>query len=385
MVVGRWGKVTLLVAAALGGMSSARGAEEEPRGTEAPQAAAAAKEKEKAEAPTPAVAPAQVTAWVAQLDDDKYAARKSAQKALARAGAPALEAVAETAATGSLESSTRAVSILMDWSESLDPALHLPALEKLAALSNRPTEAAIAREKLAVVRENAAIAAIESLGGHVQPERSLNIAGVPGMTAVQVIIGPQWKGGVDGLRHVADVRRTATLSLWSAPLDDAAVPVLLELKQIYRLELYGMGISPEGIEKIEKEAPELMVDVRRGGARLGVRGLIVEEVVADSPAEKGGILEGDAITKFEGIELQGESPTDKFKHLTDEIAKCQPGDERTIEVLRQGKPVELKVTFDRWGDDPMTSRGRERGAEDDLFQQIPQGAPRGILIPQQRR
>jgi hypothetical protein len=273
----------------------------------------------------------------------------------------------------------------MKWSESLDPALHLPALEKLAGLTNRPTEAAVAREKLAVVRENAAIAAIESLGGHVQQQdRALAVAVGADMSALQVVIGPQWKGGVDGLKHVGDVRRASTLSLWSAPLDDAAVPRLLELKHIQRLELYGMAISPEGVAKIEKEAPQLMLDVRPGGARLGVRGLIVEEVVPNSAAEKGGIVVGDTIVKFEGTELTGETPTDKFQHLTREIAKCQPGDERTIEVLRQGKPVALKVTFDRWGDDPTTGRrGGEAADEDDLFQPIPQ-QPR-IIIQQQRR
>lgn len=325
----------------------------------------------------PSVEPAQVAAWVTQLDDDKYAVRKSAQKLLVAAGAPALEAVAGAAATGSLESSTRAVAILTKWSESLDPTINLPALERLAGLSNRPAESAAAREKLAVVRENAAIAAIESMGGHVQQDRALALVAGPSVAAVQVVIGPKWTGGVDGLAHLADVRRATTLSLWSAPLDDAVVPKLLELKHIQRLELYGMGITPEGLAKIEKEAPALSVDVRRGGARLGVRGLVVDEVVENSPAEKAGIMEGDTIVKFDGKELEGADATEKFKQLTHEIGKCQPGDERTIEVLRQGKPLELKVKFDRWGDDPTANR-RRGGANDDPFGQIPQVQPRGI-------
>jgi hypothetical protein len=368
VVAGRLMMKSLLAAAVALGLSL-RLAERSSAEEAAPAAGEAAA--------APAVEPAQVAAWVTQLDDDKYAVRKSAQRALAAAGAPALEAVAGAAATGSLESSTRAVSILTKWSESLDPTLNLPALERLAALSNRPAESAIARERLAVVRENAAIAAIESLGGDVQQDRHLALMAGPGVTAVQVVIGPKWTGGVEGLKHLADVRRASTLSLWSAPLDDAIVPTLLELKQVQRLELYGMSLSPEAVAKIEKEAPHLTsFDVRPGGARLGVRGLVVEEVVPDSPAEKAGILEGDTIFKFEGAELEGASSTEKFLHLTQEIGKCQPGDQRTIEVLRQGKPLQLKVKFDRWGDDPGAQRRRGDGAGEDPFGPIPQAQPR---------
>src|SRR5687768_10036630 len=59
--------------------------------------------------PAAQVDPAAIAGWIEQLDDDRYAVRKSAQKSLAAVGAPALDAVGEVAAKGSLESATRAV------------------------------------------------------------------------------------------------------------------------------------------------------------------------------------------------------------------------------------------------------------------------------------
>jgi hypothetical protein len=294
----------------------------------------------------PAVDPSMLAKWVRELDDDRYAVRESAQKQLAAAGSAALETVSQVAAAGSLESATRAVNVLVGWADSKDNRLSLAALEQLAALENRPTEAAMAYERLAVVREAAAIEAIKKLGGRFDFDRSFGMIGGPN-APLQVIIGPQWKGGVEGLKHVAALRNATTLSLHSAPLKDEAADQIAACTQLRRIESYGTKISPETLANLQARLPNTIFDVR-GPARLGIRGLTIEQIVPDSPAEKAGLQRNDKIIEFAG------QPITDFEQLTQQIARCEAGETLTIKVQRGAEVVEKSVTFDRWGDDERT-------------------------------
>ncbi len=324
----------------------------------------------------PAISNEQLHRWVQELDDDRYAVREAAQKQLAAAGAAALETVAKVASSGSLESATRAVSVLVSWSDSKDRQLSHAALEHLAQLPNRPTEAQMAAERLAVVREAAAIEAIKKLGGRFDFDRSFGMVGGP-QAPLQVIIGPQWKGGVDGLKHLQHVRSARTLSLHSAPLEDSAVEQLAQCKQVQRIEMYGTGISEEAIEKLKPQLANVAIDVR-SGARLGIRGLIIEQIVDDSPAEKAGLERNDRITEFAG------KPIETFEQITQEIAKCKPGDTVSVKVLRGTETVEKTVTFDRWGDDERTTLDSPELQQGFVPQMQIQGNGRIIIQPQGR-
>jgi hypothetical protein len=354
---------------------------------EAAPPAAAQPEQAPAKASAPAtletIPPPQLQAWVRELDDDRYAVRKAAQKSLTAIGAPALNAVGDVAAGGTLESSTRAVNVLSTWAESPDRELRLRALEQLAALKGHPAEAAAARERLAEIREQEAIAAIRELGGFVVPDRQMT-AMVGPTDYLQVIIGPQWKGGVDGLRHASAIRRARTLSLHSSPIDDSALPILAELTHVARIEIYGTPspISPEGVVALRGQLPPaVLIDVR-GGARLGIRGQDVQQVVAGSPAAKAGVKEGDRIVEFDGVAIED------FDQLTAQIAKAAPGDTKSLHVLRVVKPgeepkrIELRVTFDRWGDDPQAEHPAD--AQNDPFGAVEVNGPRRVIIPQRR-
>ncbi len=320
----------------------------------------------------PPVDSALLDRWVRELDDDRYAMREAAQKRLAAAGSPALEKVAEVAAKGSLESSTRAVSILVGWADSEDDKFSLAALERIAALANRPTEAGMALERLADVREAAAIESIKSLGGRFDYDRSLGMVG--GVSApLQIIIGPQWKGDVDGLKHVAAVRSARTLSLHSAPLDDAALATLEQCPHLQRIEVYGTGVSAEAVAELQPRMPNTVFDIR-GGARLGIRGLIIEQIVVDSPADKAGLARNDRVTEFAG------RPIETFEQLTQQIAKCKPGDTVTVKVLRGAETLEKKVTFDRWGDDQRSTMPTADAQQGFVPVQI-QGGGRIIIQP----
>ena len=335
-----------------------------------------------------AIDAAQLQKWALDLDNDRFAVRKAAQKSLAAAGASALPAVAEAAISGSLERSTRAVNVLAAWADAPDAALSLAALEQLATLKNHPSEAAVARERLDVIREQVAIAAIRELGGYVAPNRTSFAMGGP-TPYKQIVIGPQWKGGVEGLRHVAAVRQARTLSLHSPPIDDSAVPAIAECSQLDRIEIYAtpQPISPSGMATLrERLPPGLMLDIR-GGAKLGIIGQEVQEVVAGSSADKAGVKQGDRIVEFAGVKFESVTPRD-FELLTAEIAKAQPGETKSLHVLRTEKPDEppklheLSVTFDRWGDTPPVEQPLE--TQDDPFGNVQFNGPGRLRIPQRR-
>ena len=71
------------------------------------------------------------------------------------------------------------------------------------------------------------------------------------------------------------------------------------------------------------------------------QGAYVEDVVAGSPADKGGILSGDIITKIDESKIDGKDDSG----LAKEIAKRKVGDTVEIEVWRDGQTKILKVTL----------------------------------------
>jgi S1-C subfamily serine protease len=64
----------------------------------------------------------------------------------------------------------------------------------------------------------------------------------------------------------------------------------------------------------------------------------IARVFEGAPAAKAGIKNGDIIVKFNGKKV-----TD-FASLQMHVNDCQPGDKVKVEVMRQGKPVQLDLT-----------------------------------------
>ena len=81
--------------------------------------------------------------------------------------------------------------------------------------------------------------------------------------------------------------------------------------------------------------------------RLGVEGadapggFRVDKVAVGSPAEKGGILAGDVITKM------GDRPVRDFVDLTELLSRRRAGDEVVVEVKRESFRHEFKVKLER--------------------------------------
>ncbi len=69
------------------------------------------------------------------------------------------------------------------------------------------------------------------------------------------------------------------------------------------------------------------------------KGVIIADVVPDSPAEKGGLKRGDIIQTLNGKEVENAN------QLSRTVATMKPESTETLEVIRNGKPLTIKLTI----------------------------------------
>lgn len=74
-------------------------------------------------------------------------------------------------------------------------------------------------------------------------------------------------------------------------------------------------------------------------------GILVSETQTDSPAEEAGIKQGDILIKLEGTALKD------VNDLRNKIALTVPGTEVSVQLIREGKPVDLQVKIGEQPDD----------------------------------
>jgi S1-C subfamily serine protease len=73
------------------------------------------------------------------------------------------------------------------------------------------------------------------------------------------------------------------------------------------------------------------------------KGILVMEIMADSAAEKAKLQAKDVILKIDGTE-----PT-SLKEFIGILELKQPGDEVTLDILRDGQEKKVKVTLGKMG------------------------------------
>ncbi len=83
------------------------------------------------------------------------------------------------------------------------------------------------------------------------------------------------------------------------------------------------------------------------------RGIIVTEIVEDSPASEAGIRSEDVIIKFNGRNIQ--SPSD-FRRR---VAEMMPGTEVTLTLVRDGEEVEIKLVLGEFPTDEIAVADQE--------------------------
>jgi serine protease Do len=91
-------------------------------------------------------------------------------------------------------------------------------------------------------------------------------------------------------------------------------------------------------------------------------GILVGDVIPDSPAAKAGLRVGDII-----VELDGQEVT-KAHELRNRVAATSPGSEAKLRVFRDGEYQEVKIQIGRLDDAPAmvstADNGREEVAEE---------------------
>ena len=80
-------------------------------------------------------------------------------------------------------------------------------------------------------------------------------------------------------------------------------------------------------------------------------GVIVADVVPDSPAEKSGLKRGDIVKSFNG------KAVDNAHSLSRAVAALGPESAATLEILRDGKPTSIKITIGTMPEDVGEKKG----------------------------
>ncbi len=101
-------------------------------------------------------------------------------------------------------------------------------------------------------------------------------------------------------------------------------------------------------------------------------GVLIEEVVKGSPADKAGLKSGDVIVKIEGIKVKS------TEDLSDAINKYKPGDKVKIEYYRKLKPSMVEVVLDK-------RETRKLVITDDDEEEIYLDGYLGVLSPEMKR
>jgi S1-C subfamily serine protease len=116
---------------------------------------------------------------------------------------------------------------------------------------------------------------------------------------------------------------------------DIARPIMEQAVQGKELSRPWIGIRFESINLQLKEDRDLPVD---NGA-LVTTNSTEPAVVADSPAARAGLLDGDIILSLNGRQVDTEHPLDAL------LVQFAPGDTITLDVLRDGTSISLDVTL----------------------------------------
>lgn len=125
-----------------------------------------------------------------------------------------------------------------------------------------------------------------------------------------------------------------------------AYAVMESIVQEGRVVRGWLGVLPADVDPILAE-----------GLDLGeVKGVILTQIIEDSPAEKGGLKRDDVVLKYNGEDVGNR---DEFRNM---VAATKPGERAVLEILRDGKVMELKVEVgERQGEQEV--RGEEEKEE----------------------
>ena len=94
---------------------------------------------------------------------------------------------------------------------------------------------------------------------------------------------------------------------------------------------------------------DLTADLAKSFGIKEHKGILVAKVSEDSPAEKGGLKQGDVIVEFSN------KPVDKVGSFRNLVALTAPGSKEKMVVLRNGKPKTLSITIGKLPEGELAS------------------------------
>ena len=106
------------------------------------------------------------------------------------------------------------------------------------------------------------------------------------------------------------------------------------------LGIRGLTVTPEIANAMSLDADQ--------------QGILIEEVIPDSPADEAGLRGGDQVTAFDGYQLAlggdvivaaGGEPLDGIQTLKDFVSEAEPGQEVAFSILRDGKEIAVDVAL----------------------------------------
>ena len=266
------------------------------------------------------------------LKDQDFEVRESATRKLPSLGPLVIAPVTEIALQENLEAGLRAVSVLEELYLSGNPAAIDQAevsLNRLLAQSKLPAVAQKAAQTLEnnhfTVTQRRAIAEVRRLGGQIQMQRETPVM-VNGEIlrpedgwAQAAAINRHWKGGEEGLLHLARLKSLQTIYLVS-----------------------GHRLSEEAIRQLENDMPDTILQTR-GRAMLGVGtrqdtlGCSISQVRLESAAAKAGMRMGDVVVEISG------KPVRQPEDLIALIGEHAEDEEVEIIVLRADPILRYKL------------------------------------------
>ena len=116
-----------------------------------------------------------------------------------------------------------------------------------------------------------------------------------------------------------------------------AIPI--DLAIVIKDQLVAYGKVTRGFLGIQLNREEMSQEMAESFGLKDAGGVLVAEVVKESPAEKADLVAGDVILKMEGVAVEGNSA------FRNRVALIAPGKEITLEVFRDGKTLSIDVTI----------------------------------------
>jgi len=170
--------------------------------------------------------------------------------------------------------------------------------------------------------------------------------------------GPMFnaRGEVIGISTAIFSPSGGSVGIGFATPSSSAIQVVRQLREQGEVTRGWIGVSVQDIS--EEIAESMKLD--------STRGAFVVDIIKDSPADKAGLLPTDIILKFEDQEIED------MKFLPKAVAKFPVGKTAKLQIFRQGKIKNLKVTIEKLKDSEI-----KKTSENRLLEKKPIANPKG--------